>query len=103
MYVSDHEHGEAEYDRGLQETVAGADILIYNSECTLEEYEARRGWGHGAWVEATRVARDAGVKQLVLFHHDPSHDDDFIERLVEQARDEFPNTIAAREGDSLTL
>ena len=103
VHASDHEHGEADYDRRLRETAAGADVLIYDSQYTPEEYEARRGWGHGTWVEATRVARDAGVKQLVLFHHDPSHDDDFIDGLVEQARAEFPNTIAAREGDSLTL
>ena len=103
VHASDHEHGDAEYDRVLRENAAGADILIYDAQYTLEEYEARRGWGHGTWVEATHVARDAGVKQLVLFHHDPSHDDDFIDDLVEKARAEFPNTIAAREGESLVL
>ena len=103
VHASDHEHVDAEYDRVLRENAAGADILIYDAQYTLEEYEARRGWGHGTWVEATHVARDAGVKQLVLFHHDPSHDDDFIDDLVEKARAEFPNTIAAREGESLVL
>ena len=69
-------------------------------------WRSTRRAGDGAtatWVEATHVARDAGVKQLVLFHHDPSHDDDFIDGLVEKARAEFPNTIAAREGESLVL
>jgi hypothetical protein len=49
------------------------------------------------WLEAARVARDAGVKQLVLFHHDPSHDAT-IQDFVDQARRTFENTEAAQEG-----
>ena len=103
VHASDHEHGDAALDRTLRQNAEGADVLIYDSQYTPEEYEARRGWGHSTWVEATRVAHDARVKQLVLFHHDPSHDDKFIDQLVEKARAEFPNTIAAREGESIEL
>ena len=103
VHASDHEHGNAEQDRILRKHAQGADVLIYDAQYTPEEHESRQGWGHGTWLEGTRVARDAGVKQLVLFHHDPSHDDDFVDGLVQQAREEFPNTIGAREGECISL
>jgi ribonuclease BN (tRNA processing enzyme) len=49
-------------------------------------------------MEASCVARDAGVKQLVLFHHDPNRSDDAVEAIVDQARAEFSATVAAQEG-----
>jgi ribonuclease BN (tRNA processing enzyme) len=64
----------------------------------VEEYEARKGWGHSTWVQAVRIAKAASVKQLILIHHDPMHADDAIARIVEQARDVFPNTVGAAEG-----
>ena len=46
-------------------------MLIYDAQFTPEEYRSRMGWGHGTWLEGTKVAQQAGVSQLVLFHHDP--------------------------------
>ena len=48
--------------------------------------------------EGVKIAKDAGVRRFVLFHHDPDHDDAFVDSLVAQAREEFPNSIAAAEG-----
>jgi len=97
VYATDHEHGDERIDGGLRDSARDADILIYDAQYTPEEYEQRRGWGHSTWLEATRVARDAGVKQLLLFHHDPLHDDAKLAGIVRAAQAEFPATIAARE------
>ena len=77
--------------------------MIYDSQYTPEEYEKKKGWGHSTWLEATAVANDAVVKQLVLFHHDPSHNDQMIRENLDQARLHFENTIAAQEGCSIEL
>jgi len=74
-----------------------ADVLIYDAQYTPSEYKSRRGWGHSTWLEATRVARDAGVRRLLLFHHDPDRDDAAVTALWDDARAEFPGTIPARE------
>jgi phosphoribosyl 1,2-cyclic phosphodiesterase len=103
VYASDVEHGHPELDRVLRENAAGADLLIYDAQYTPEEYEGKRGWGHSTWLEATRVARDAGVKKLLLIHHDPEHGDEEMRRIVDAARREFEGTDAAREGMCVQL
>jgi phosphoribosyl 1,2-cyclic phosphodiesterase len=97
VYASDLEHGDAELDKVLRKNAEGADVLIYDAQYTPAEYESKRGWGHSTWLEATRVARDAGVKRLLLIHHDPEHDDEDLQRIVDAARGEFEATEAARE------
>jgi phosphoribosyl 1,2-cyclic phosphodiesterase len=97
VYASDHEHGDESTDRALRQHAANADILIYDAQFTPDDYGPHKGWGHSTWLEATRVARDANVSKLVLFHHDPSRTDVEVDALVENARREFPNTMAARE------
>ena len=98
VHASDFEHGDPGFDRLLRESARNADLLIFDSQFTPQEYEQHRGWGHSTWLEATRVAGDAGVKRLVLFHHHPDRDDEALARIVEHARAEFPNTEAACEG-----
>jgi phosphoribosyl 1,2-cyclic phosphodiesterase len=98
VHASDLEHGDPRLDSVLRDHAEGADVLIYDAQYSPEEYESRRGWGHSTWLEATRVARDAHVKQLVLFHHDPGHDDGTLQDFVHQARRTFENTEAAKEG-----
>jgi phosphoribosyl 1,2-cyclic phosphodiesterase len=103
VYATDHEHGEREADRRLLHAARGADVLFYDAQFTPEEYQSHRGWGHGTWLEAVRVGAKAGVKQLVLFHHDPGHDDLQIDRMLEDARSHFPDTVAAMEGDTISV
>lgn len=103
VYASDLEHGEPELDRVLRENAQGADVLVYDAQYTPEEYAGKKGWGHSTWLEATRVAKDAGVKKLVLIHHDPEHEDAEMRRIVDLARTEFACTEAAREGLTITL
>jgi phosphoribosyl 1,2-cyclic phosphodiesterase len=103
VHASDHEHGNSAHDRVLREVCSEADVLIYDAQYTPEEYDSRRGWGHSTWLEATSLARAARVKHLVLFHHDPSHSDEFLRRIRDQARAHFENTDVAREGWTITV
>jgi phosphoribosyl 1,2-cyclic phosphodiesterase len=103
VHASDLEHGDKNFDRILLDHAQNADVLIYDAQYTPDEYASKRGWGHSTWMEAARVAREAKVKKLVLFHHDPFHDDRFMEHLVEQARTHFENTEAAVERREICL
>ncbi len=103
VHACDHEHGEARFDEGILEHAKDADVLIFDAQFTPEEYETKRGWGHSTWLEATRVAKAAGVKRLLLFHHDPSHTDDPLRVIEEAARQEFSGSEAAREGGVVML
>jgi phosphoribosyl 1,2-cyclic phosphodiesterase len=97
VYASDHEHGHPDLDGLLLEYASGADLLVCDAQFTPEEFENRRGWGHSTWRAAAAVARRAGVRQLVLFHHDPQHDDFTMRCISAQAAAECENTVAARE------
>jgi phosphoribosyl 1,2-cyclic phosphodiesterase len=103
VYATDHEHGQEDADLRLLNASKGADLLFYDAQYTPEEYPNRMGWGHGTWLQATRVATAAEVKQLVLFHHDPSHNDVKMEAILADARSKFACTIAAREGETLIV
>lgn len=98
VHASDLEHGDPKYDRILRDHAQNADVLIYDAQYTPEEYASKQGWGHSTYVEAARTAKDANVKKLILFHHDPGHDDKFMEQIVQQARQHFENTEAAAQG-----
>ncbi|MEW6689328.1 MAG: MBL fold metallo-hydrolase [Pseudomonadota bacterium] len=101
-YVTDTEHVPGTPDRNVLGLIAGADLVIYDSMFTDEEYgRAYVGWGHSTWQEAVRLAKAAAVKRLVLFHHDPEHDDDMLDGVSREAEAELPGTLLAREG--LTL
>lgn len=103
VYASDLEHGDAVADDTLRRAAEAASVLIYDAHFTPEEYQRHRGWGHSTWLEATRLARSAGVRTLVLTHHAPARSDDALDRIVEQARGEFAETVAARENWSIEL
>ena len=103
VYATDTEHYADRLDDRLLHVCQDADFLVYDAMFTTDEYVGRvggskKGWGHSTWNEGARVSREAGVKSLVLFHHDPSHDDAFIAQLEKDARAEHPGTVAAREG-----
>ena len=104
VYATDNEPGAANYDRGIRDLARGADLLIYDSQYSEKEIGTdKKGWGHSSWEEGVRICEDAGVKQLILFHHDPDSYDTLVDRLQEQARARFPNSRAAFEGLEITL
>jgi len=98
VYATDHEHGDSASDAGLISMSQSADVLVYDAQYTPAEYESRHGWGHSTWQEAICIAKQAGAKQLVLFHHDPDRDDEAVRRIEQEARETFSATLAAYEG-----
>jgi phosphoribosyl 1,2-cyclic phosphodiesterase len=101
VYATDHEHGER--DGQLTDFARGADLLIYDSMYTDDEYQGRTGspkvgWGHSTWQSAVRIATQAQVRNLALFHHEPSRTDDALDELVRTVRRQFKGAVAAREG-----
>jgi phosphoribosyl 1,2-cyclic phosphodiesterase len=77
----------AEEERiGLVDFLHGSDILILDAQYTDAEYERHIGWGHGSVSSAVSLALDAKVHRLLLFHHDPSHDDTMLDAMVDDAR-----------------
>ncbi|MDJ0735781.1 MAG: MBL fold metallo-hydrolase [Nostocaceae cyanobacterium] len=101
-YITDTEHYADHLDQNVLWLARQADILIYDSTYTDEEYynpkSPKIGWGHSTWQEAVKVAQAAGVKTLVIFHHDPSHGDEFLDNVGKQAKAKLPGAIMAREG-----
>jgi phosphoribosyl 1,2-cyclic phosphodiesterase len=93
----------------LVEYLKNCDVLILDTQYTDEEYQHHVGWGHGSLSTAVALARDANVRKLVLFHHDPNHDDDEVDKMVETGRAIAKKTgkpievIAAREGEEFLL
>ena len=103
VVATDVEHGHAALDQVLRERAKNADLLIYDAQYTETEYAKRIGWGHSTPAAGATVAADAGAKQLLLFHHDPDHDDDKMDEIVFETQKTFPATSAALEGAVLFL
>lgn len=101
-YVTDTEHEEGKRDRRIVRLIHGADLVIYDSTYSDEEYPKYRGYGHSTWQEGVRLADAAAAKTLVIFHHDPNHDDDRMDGIAAAAEIARPGTVVAREGMVLT-
>ena len=106
-YITDTEHYLNKLDENVLWLARQADVVIIDCTYTDEEYYDEKvskvGWGHSTWQEAVKIAKAAEVKQLVIFHHDPAHDDNFLDRVGTEAALAFPNAIMAREGQSIEL
>lgn len=91
-------------DEKFVEFMSGADLLVGEAQYTNGEYPEKRGWGHSPLESLVRFAVQASVKKLALFHHDPQHDDDFVDGMVLEAKNitaHFKGTtecIGAKEG-----
>jgi phosphoribosyl 1,2-cyclic phosphodiesterase len=103
VYATDTEHYEGRIDEKLVGLAKGADVFIYDSQYTPEEYSAKKGWGHSTFEEGVKLARTAGAKKLVLFHHDPTQDDAAVREKERRARELYPDALAAFEGLSLSV
>jgi phosphoribosyl 1,2-cyclic phosphodiesterase len=108
VFATDVEHGGEAINQSLIDFCQDIDLLIHDAQYTRNEYygkggPSRKGWGHCMWNEAVNVAKEASVKQLALFHHDPNRTDQDILKIEAQAQLIFPKTIAAYEGLEITL
>ncbi len=106
VYATDIEEKRGGYPE-LIEFARGTDLLIHDAQYLTSEYSSRKdprkGWGHSTIERAVEVAQKAGVKKLVLFHHEPTHDDDTLREIESQAQRLFPATVAAYEGMKVDL
>ncbi len=103
VFATDVEWRE-ESDPGFLEFVDGADLLIHDAQYTHVEYEeAKQGFGHSTLEMATEVAHAARVRKLILFHHEPTYDDDKLDAMQAEAQSHFANTYSASEGMEINL
>lgn len=100
--VTDHESHSA-VDDIVADQIRGVDVLIHDAQYTAEEYEQRVGWGHSTWEQAAKMAIRAEVGELLLTSHDPWHDDDMVDEIVERAAGVFAATRGIAEGQRLAL
>ena len=100
---TDTEHFDDGIDQSVVSLSQDADVMVYDSAYTNEEYSKFKGWGHSTWQEAIKVAETANVKQTFLFHHDPSHDDAKMDAIAEEAAKVRSGVRPAVEGEEIEL
>lgn len=100
---TDTEHYDDRIDENVVTLAKDADVMVYDSAYTTEEYPKFKGWGHSTWEEAIKVAEAAEVKQTFLFHHDPSHGDDKMDQIAKEAAARRDGVRPAVEGEEITL
>ena len=99
----------ADEQAGMAQFLHGSDILILDAQYTDGEYKNHIGWGHGSISSAVSLALEADIQTLVLFHHDPHHDDEKVDAMLESARELVAKSgkplkvAAAQEGAEILL
>ncbi len=84
--------------------VEGADLLIHDAQYTTHDYQQQKqGYGHSTVEMAIETAQIAHVRELILFHHEPTYDDTQLDRMEAEAQARFPHTRSAREGMKIDL
>jgi len=101
--VSDTEHQPGLLDPAVLRLIDRADLMIYDATYTDETFATRVGWGHSTWQQGLRLARAAGVRQLVLVHHDPDRDDQALAAIEARVTAAWDKATLAREGTEITL
>jgi len=108
VYVADHEPFSSNlYRAGVEnpsldniihagdkrhvEFLADADLVIHDGQYTNDEYVTKRNWGHSTMEYVLEVAMAANVKQVILSHHDPEHEDDFLDKLEAHCKEYVRN------------
>ncbi len=93
---------DIEYPTGIDQAsidfCKGADLLIHDAQYTDAELVIKKGWGHSSFRQAIELAEMAEVKQLIMTHHDPNHDDFFLDKKEKECQRRFANANLAREG-----
>lgn len=102
-YVTDTEHTPGRMDQNILDLIEGSDLVIYDATYTDDEFPAKVGWGHSTWQEGLRLCQAANVKRYAIFHHDPEHDDTFMEHLESEARALWEHAMVARDNMEIIL
>ena len=109
-FVSDHQTpaDHQTVDPSVLELCDGADLLIHDGQYTEAEFATKSNWGHSTVGYAVHVAAEAGARRLSLFHHDPDHTDEILDRLVDTAlsapgASRLEGITGAAEGSTIEL
>ena len=102
-YVTDVEMGDGPIDPALLALTKNTELLILDTTYTDAELRSRAGWGHSSWLQGVQLADAAGAARLCLFHHDPEHDDTFMDKVKDAAETARPGTLVASEGMRVDL
>lgn len=99
---------DVEWSEGCEEDfltfAEGADVLIHDAQYTTHDYQqVKQGYGHSTIEMAVEAARAAHVARLILFHHEPTYDDDQLDRMEAEARRHFAQTYSSYEGMEIDL
>ncbi|NQZ58139.1 MAG: MBL fold metallo-hydrolase [Lentisphaeraceae bacterium] len=120
VYATDHELNKhfnndvelidnSQLGKDYLDFISDADLLIADGQYTDEEYATKVGWGHSSISRLLKVAHKAKVKQVAVYHHDPTHTDKFLDELSTnylhkyQDRKPLMEVFWAREGLTLAL
>jgi phosphoribosyl 1,2-cyclic phosphodiesterase len=102
-YVTDTEHVVGSPNTNILRLIEGADVVIYDSTYSDNEFAGKVGWGHSTWQEGVRLCKLAKAKKLMVFHHDPDHNDSYMDKVALAAKAMWRNAVVAKEGTTLTL
>jgi ribonuclease BN (tRNA processing enzyme) len=109
-YVSDHQTPDDRQtvNRSVLDLCDGADLVIHDAQYSDDEFAAKSTWGHSTVAYAVHVAAEAGARRLALFHHDPDHTDDILDRFGLDAAGapgaaQLDSVVAAAEGMTVDL
>jgi ribonuclease BN (tRNA processing enzyme) len=102
-YCTDSSHDDEQLTQNVLELARDADLLVHDAQYSLDQRDTYPEYGHSSWLEAVKVAIEANVGCLALFHYDPNASDDYMESILLKAREIFPRTILSQEGLELNL
>jgi len=107
VFSTDTEHFSCP-DPVVVEHARDADAFFYDCMYTDDEYAGKTGmshtgWGHSTWSEGLNVAEAAGVKRFYMIHHDPGHDDGFLDAEEKKAQDRFKQSFLVAEGMTVEM
>lgn len=104
-------HDDSEESRRFldefKEFISGADVLVHDAQFNNEQYKEREGWGHSSYERVLEVTSDCSIKNLILTHHDPDSNDDYLNMLDKKVKTEHSSNYGfvafAREGLNVDL
>ena len=102
VYALDFEHSETA-SQELTAFAKGCDLVIYDSTYASEVYPQRVGWGHSTWVEALKLKEAAGIKKILLAHHEIDHTDEILDSLQNKLYELDKNVVLTKEGMAIEL
>jgi ribonuclease BN (tRNA processing enzyme) len=105
IYLTDYEHDtkHASVCEELAEFCKDVSLLIYDATYDQQQFAACKGFGHSTWQAGVELAVGSNAQQVAFFHHGPQCSDDLIQTRETMAKQVFPASFFARQGQSIQL